>query len=496
MKDERKLYVLVQQRRRYCSVVSSPHLKPNYLPQLDRRWGCIVPFLGLFENALRASPKPSSRLKRGLHPILGLDRQPRCLPPSTKSTSLRLRLKHWLGLETYTFERFLHVMLMVGLPAMLILEWSLMPDVEHYVVVRSALAVLAAGIYTASFRLAFIQRDFTYINYVMIYLVYSHMIFLTYVNGFPFYHSCWLIALMLGASLFFRTRTQLLIFQASMFLLVVQASILSWQETLVDVPVFLAVYTFMNVSAYAIQDYIFRQRDRLEEAANSLRRSNKSLEQFAYVVSHDLQEPLRTVSSYVQLLERRYAGSLDDGADEFIGFTVDATKRMQSMIQGLLELSRVGSENLDRGEVDLNGVLDDVFANLDAAMDESDAVVHCPRLPVVAADRNMMQQLFQNLIQNAIKYRHENRAPEIHLDVVSSPEAWRFSVRDNGKGIAQQYLKRVFDIFNRVSQSSDGVDGRGIGLAICKHIVLNHGGEIGVESTEGEGTTFWFTIAR
>ena len=120
---------------------------------------------------------------------------------------------------------------MAGLPAMLILEWTLMPGVEHYVAVRSALAVVAAGVYFSSYRFAFIQRDFTYINYVMIYLVYSHLIFLTYVNGFPFYHSCWLIALMLGASLFFRTRTQLLIFQASMFLLVVQASILSWKET-------------------------------------------------------------------------------------------------------------------------------------------------------------------------------------------------------------------------------------------------------------------------
>ncbi len=407
-----------------------------------------------------------------------------------------MRLKHWLGLESFTFERFLHLFLALGLPAIMLLEWALMPDVEHYYVVRSLLAVLSAAVYLGSFRFDFIRRDFTYINYVMIYLVYSHLIFLTYVNGFPFYHSCWLIALMLGASLFFRTRPQLLIFQASMFLLVVQASILSWKETLVDVPVFLVVYTFMNISAFAIQDYIFRQRDRLEESANSLRRSNKSLEQFAYVVSHDLQEPLRTVSSYVQLLERRYAGSLDEGADEFIGFTVDATKRMQRMIQGLLELSRVGSENLDRNDVDLNSVLDDVFANLDAAMDESDAVVHCPRLPVVTADRNMMQQLFQNLIQNAIKYRHPDRAPEIHLDVVSNPDSWHFSVRDNGRGIAAPYLKRVFDIFNRVSQSADGVEGRGIGLAICKHIVLNHGGEVGVESVEGEGTTFWFTISR
>ncbi len=213
------------------------------------------------------------------------------------------------------------------------------------------------------------------------------------------------------------------------------------------------------------------------------------------MVSHDLQEPLRTVSSYVQLLERRYAGSLDEGADEFIGFTVDATRRMQGMIQGLLELSRVGSENLRRTDVDLNDVLDGVFANLDAAIEDSGAVVHSPSMPVVSGDRNMLHQLFQNLVQNAIKYHHPGRPPVIHLDVSASADAWRFSVRDNGRGIPAKYLQRVFDIFNRVTVDEE-VDGRGIGLAICKHIVLNHGGEIGVDSEEGEGSTFWFTIAR
>lgn len=407
----------------------------------------------------------------------------------------RHRLKLALGLGDHTFERFLHLALLAGLPLMVALEAWLLPDLRIYPAVRLGLAAVAGLVYAASFRWSVIRRDFTYINYVMIYLVISHMIFLTYVNGFPFYYSSLLISLMLAASLFFRTRWQLLVFQASMFLLVVQASILAWKDTLVDVPVFLILYVFMNACAFAIQDYIFRQRDRLHDAADSLRRSNKSLEQFAYVVSHDLQEPLRTVSSYVQLLERRYAGSLDEGADEFIGFTVDATRRMQGMIQGLLELSRVGSENLRRTDVDLNDVLDGVFANLDAAIEESGAVVHSPSMPVVSGDRNMLHQLFQNLVQNAIKYRHPGRPPVIHLDVSASADAWRFSVRDNGRGIPAKYLQRVFDIFNRVARDEE-VDGRGIGLAICKHIVLNHGGEIGVDSEEGEGSTFWFTIAR
>lgn len=407
----------------------------------------------------------------------------------------RHRLKLALGLGDHTFERFLHLALLAGLPLMVGLESWLLPDLRIYPAVRLGLAAMAGLVYAGSFRWSVIRRDFTYINYVMIYLVISHMIFLTYVNGFPFYYSSLLISLMLAASLFFRTRWQLLVFQASMFLLVVQASILAWKDTLVDVPVFLILYVFMNACAFAIQDYIFRQRDRLHDAADSLRRSNKSLEQFAYVVSHDLQEPLRTVSSYVQLLERRYAGSLDEGADEFIGFTVDATRRMQGMIQGLLELSRVGSENLRRTDVDLNDVLDGVFANLDAAIEDSGAVVHSPSMPVVSGDRNMLHQLFQNLVQNAIKYRHPGRPPVIHLDVSASADAWRFSVRDNGRGIPSKYLQRVFDIFNRVARDEE-VDGRGIGLAICKHIVLNHGGEIGVDSEEGEGSTFWFTIAR
>lgn len=407
----------------------------------------------------------------------------------------RHRLKLALGLGDHTFERFLHLALLAGLPLMVGLESWLLPDLRIYPAVRLGLAAVAGLVYAGSFRWSVIRRDFTYINYVMIYLVISHMIFLTYVNGFPFYYSSLLISLMLAASLFFRTRWQLLVFQASMFLLVVQASILAWKDTLVDVPVFLILYVFMNACAFAIQDYIFRQRDRLQDAADSLRRSNKSLEQFAYVVSHDLQEPLRTVSSYVQLLERRYAGSLDEGADEFIGFTVDATRRMQGMIQGLLELSRVGSENLRRTDVDLNDVLDGVFANLDAAIEDSGAVVHSPSMPVVSGDRNMLHQLFQNLVQNAIKYRHPGRPPVIHLDVSASADAWRFSVRDNGRGIPSKYLQRVFDIFNRVARDEE-VDGRGIGLAICKHIVLNHGGEIGVDSEEGEGSTFWFTIAR
>jgi len=409
--------------------------------------------------------------------------------------TLRAKLKRWLGLEKFTFERFLHLALFTGLPAMLLLEYSLLPELEHYTFVRGGMALVSLGIYLASFRVAVILRDFTFINYVTIYLVISHMIFLTYVNGFTFYLSSLLISLILGASLVFRTRFQLLIFQASMFLLVTQASFLAGKDTQVDVPLFLILYVFMNVCAYAIQDYIFRQRDRLQDAAEELRRSNAYLEQFAYATSHDLQEPLRTVTSYVQLLQKRYAGSLGEEADEFIHFTVDATGRMREMIQGLLKFSRVSSQNFHADKVDLNEVLRQVSDSLKVSIDESDASIRYSSMPAILGDRSMLGQLFQNLITNAIKYRDEQRAPIIEIDVVSIENGWRFSVGDNGIGIPKKYQERVFEVFSRV-QSKQNADGLGIGLALCKRIVFNHGGEIWVKSDEGIGSTFYFSIIR
>jgi signal transduction histidine kinase len=409
--------------------------------------------------------------------------------------TLRASLKRWLGLEKFTFERFLHLALFTGLPLMLWLEYSMLPGIQHYGLVRVGMALLSLFIYLASFRLEIIRRDFTFVNYVVIYLVISHIIFLTYVNDFTFFHSSLLISLILGASLFFRKRLQLLVFQGSMFLLVLQASFLAGGDAQVDAPLFLILYVFMNLSAFTIQDYIFRQRDRLQDAAEELMRSNKYLEQFAYATSHDLQEPLRTVTSYVQLLQNRYQGKLDSEADEFIHFTIDATGRMREMIQGLLKFSRVSSQNFSADEVELNEVLRQVTESLRVAIDESRAVIRYATMPVITGDRNMLAQLFQNLIGNAIKYRENTRFPVIEIDVQDIENGWKFSVRDNGIGIPRKYQQRVFEVFSRVQSKAD-VEGLGIGLALCKRIVFNHGGEIWVESEEGEGSTFFFTILR
>ncbi len=409
--------------------------------------------------------------------------------------NIRATLKRLLGLEKFTFERFLHIALFIGLPGMLILEHSFQPELEHYTLVRASMAILSLGIYLLSFTWPFIRRDFTFINYVTIYLVISHIIFLTYVNGFTFYLSSLLISLILGASLVFRTRFQLLVFQVSMFLLITQASFLAGKDTQVDVPLFLILYVFMNLCAYGIQDYIFRQRDRLQAAAEELRRSNAYLEQFAYATSHDLQEPLRTVTSYVQLLQKRYAGKLDEEADEFIHFTVDATGRMREMIQGLLKFSRVSSQNFKADRVDLNDVLKQVADSLKLVIEEGNASIRYSTMPVVQGDRSMLAQLFQNMIINAIKYRDEQRDPVIEIDVQNSDGAWQFSIADNGIGIPRKYQERIFEVFSRV-QSKQDAEGLGIGLALCKRIVFNHGGDIWVRSEEGQGSTFYFTLLR
>ena len=406
----------------------------------------------------------------------------------------RKSLKQWLGLEAYAFERFMHLVILVGLPLILLLERSAYPDNTHYGFVRIGLAVLSLLIYLGSFRIAFIRRDFTYINYIVIYLVMSHFIFLTYINEFPFYLSSLLIALVVVTSVFFRSRTQLLIFQVAMFLLIVQASILSPSSD-VNVRTFILLYVFMNICAYFIQDLIFRQREKLELAAKNLQRSNRSLEQFAYVISHDLQEPLRTITSYVQLLERRYQGKLDDEADEFIQFTVDAASRMRTMIQGTLAFSRAAaSDNMVIKEIDLNEIMANVTSNLEASITSNRARINYPRLPVVAGDRTMISQLFQNLIGNAIKYRGVED-PLVIVDVTDEHNRWGFSIKDNGIGIPEKYHDTVFNIFNRVG-AHNGARGTGIGLAVCKRIVLNHGGEIWVNSEEGKGSTFRFTLAK
>jgi PAS domain S-box-containing protein len=246
----------------------------------------------------------------------------------------------------------------------------------------------------------------------------------------------------------------------------------------------------------ALSQGIVRRRTEieLEQRIADLARSNAELEQFAYVASHDLQEPLRMVSSYNQLLARRYKGKLDADADEFIGYTVEGATRMQRLINDLLAYSRVGTRARDFGEVDLQKVLAATLQNLERAVaDENATVTHDP-LPTVIGDEGQLGQVLQNLVSNALKF-HGSDAPRIHVGVKREADANVLFVKDNGIGIDPQYFDRIFIIFQRL-HPREKYPGTGIGLAICKKIVERHAGRIWVESPPGEGTTVFFSIPK
>jgi len=233
--------------------------------------------------------------------------------------------------------------------------------------------------------------------------------------------------------------------------------------------------------------------ERLRAVATDLARSNAELEHFAYVASHDLQEPLRMVASYTQLLARRYKGKLDEDADEFIGFAVDGARRMQELINDLLAYSRAGTQPLQLQAVDTTQLVDQVMNDLAAAIQDSHASVTRDKLPTVQGDPTQLRQLFQNLLANGIKFHRSDEAPRVHVSATLEHEQWSFAVRDNGIGIEPRYLERIFVLFQRLHTRAD-YPGTGIGLAICKKIVERHGGQIGVEAAPGHGTTFWFTL--
>lgn len=231
---------------------------------------------------------------------------------------------------------------------------------------------------------------------------------------------------------------------------------------------------------------------RVEERTEELARSNAELQQFAYIASHDLQEPLRMVTSYMQLLTRRYGDRLDGDAREFIGFAVDGAARMNRLIQDLLAFSRVGTRGREFTPTDCNEVLEMARMNLKVAIEETGARVTSDPLPTVMGDDTQLVQLFQNLISNAIKFT-KDRTPEVRVGVQSDEAGWLFSVSDNGIGMERRHLDKVFTIFQRL-HTRDEYAGTGIGLAVCRKIVERHGGRIWAESEPGEGSTFYFTL--
>jgi PAS domain S-box-containing protein len=235
-----------------------------------------------------------------------------------------------------------------------------------------------------------------------------------------------------------------------------------------------------------------RAEENLKKTLVDLERSNKELEQFAYVASHDLQEPLRMVSSYTQLLSKRYNDQLDQDAKDFIGYAVDGATRMQGLIQDLLTYSRVGTRGKPFTPTDCNSTLGQARANLSRAIEESGAVVTNDELPTIMADETQLIQVFQNLISNAIKFRGKE-LPRIHVSGERNGDEWVFSVMDNGMGIDPQYNEGIFVIFERL-HGKDEYPGTGIGLALCKRIVERHGGRIWVESEPERGSTFYFTL--
>lgn len=230
----------------------------------------------------------------------------------------------------------------------------------------------------------------------------------------------------------------------------------------------------------------------LKRQAQELARSNAELERFAYVASHDLQEPLRMVTSYTQLLSRRYKDHLDADAEEFISYVVDGAIRMQALINDLLVYSRVGSAGKAFGPVNLTEVLESVCSNLRIAIQESSATITHSELPTIFGDASQMVQLLQNLVGNALKFRTDQPA-EVHIEAKQQGAEWLLSVQDNGIGIDERFFERIFLIFQRLHSRSE-YQGTGIGLAICKKIVERHGGQIKLESAPGNGTTFYFTL--
>ncbi|PSQ23029.1 histidine kinase, partial [Halobacteriales archaeon QS_9_67_17] len=243
--------------------------------------------------------------------------------------------------------------------------------------------------------------------------------------------------------------------------------------------------------------YELKQREYqqdLEETVSKLQQSNDRLKQFAYAASHDLQEPLRMVSSYLQLLEDRYGGELDEQARKYIDFAVDGADRMRAMVNDLLSFSRVEQADERFESVDCDDVLRQVIADLQVQIEENDAEIDVGSLPTVRADSEQLEQLFDNLLANAIKY-NDSAPPRVEIDAEERPDCWEFTFADNGIGIDPNKTDQIFEVFKRL-HTDEEYSGTGIGLSLCQEIVEHHGGEIWVQSERGDGSTFHVTLPK
>jgi light-regulated signal transduction histidine kinase (bacteriophytochrome) len=243
-----------------------------------------------------------------------------------------------------------------------------------------------------------------------------------------------------------------------------------------------------------LSEQISRREQELNNIIEDLKRSNEDLQQFAYVASHDLQEPLRAIVSFSQLLEEKYIDKLDKDGKEFISFITNGAKKMNVLIKDLLTYSRITTHAEPPALHDLDEILKDALYNLHEAIKESGAKVTYDKMPILKVDRTQFLQLFQNFISNAIKFRR-NIPPVIHIGVREGNVAWLFSIKDNGIGIESKYFDRLYNIFYRL-HTQEEYPGTGIGLPICKKIIQRYGGKIWVESEVGKGTTFYFTIPK
>jgi light-regulated signal transduction histidine kinase (bacteriophytochrome) len=254
-----------------------------------------------------------------------------------------------------------------------------------------------------------------------------------------------------------------------------------------------AVLVAVLTKFYKDQHYkVFVQQELMKEAKEELARSNKDLEQFAYIASHDLQEPLRMVASFCQKLEKRYKDKLDADANEYIFFAVDGAKRMQLLVDALLSYAKVGKKDVEIQEVDLNKVLKTILHDLDAVIKTNDATIKVGQLPVIMANQIQMSQLFQNFLTNALKFKGE-RKPVVEVSAQKSKDGYEFTVSDNGIGIDEKHFPKMFAIFHRLHERGS-YPGTGIGLALCKKIIENFNGKVWVTSKVGEGTAFHFIL--